>query len=195
MTHDTSCWELHGVRGSGDCPRLREVGHCRHCEVLIAAGRARLDAPFDESEQQAWSDAAQSPPPQHERHTLWLTVAVNSELLALPAGCIAAVQDYVQPHRLPRQREGALCGAIGWMGRLAPAACLSQIMGGARQCEPRHTLLLELEGELWAVCVEKALGVAEVPEHESGGVFVWRDEPVRCIDTALLATRLREAMQ
>ena len=143
----------------------------------------------------ATQTAITEPEAPQPRVSLWLVMQAGEALLALPAVHVAAVRDCSPPHRLPRQGEGALRGALGWMGELAPCVCLVSAMGAVRCGTPKHTVFVRLEGALWALLVDRAARMIEVAEGEPTGELVWRGQPVKALDLGDLAATLREALR
>ena len=196
MKPDTSCWERYGVRGDATCARLREVGHCRHCEVLIAAARARLSRPFSSIEQEEWTRAvAQEAAPAPRQRELWLVLRVSGQHFALPAMQVAAVLEYSQPHRLPHQGQRPLLGALGWMGRLLPCVCLAGAMNLPTTCQPAHTAILKVEDEHWALAVDAVLGMHEVYEGDPDDTLDWHGHTAQMLNAGQLVQLLREAVR
>jgi|GEM_PF-3079739 len=190
-----SCWEKYGHRGTGECPRLKEVGHCRHCEVYIAAGRDRLNRPFTEEERIAWMRHFSEPLPQEQgERRLDVIVSAAEALYALPAASVTAIVEWHGVHRLPRQGARPMLGVVAWMGKLLPCAHLCALLNSEACGEPNTVLVLGPADALWALAVDSVPGMHEYRIINETLAYTWRKATVTQLNPDDLTRRLREAM-
>jgi chemotaxis-related protein WspD len=208
----TPCWQEIGVWAATEptCPELDRVTHCHNCDVFREAGRQLLERLPPDGYGEGWLEqlAALRATPG----TLVLVFRVaGDELLALSASVLHEVLEWRAVRRVPHVRDGLLLGLVNLGGDLQLCVALEALLGLPRPDPsarpPRGRLLAIGSGSVeWAVLVQDALTLHEVPEEQLSpppatvsasaapyvrGMFTWRDQPVGLLDEELVLATLR----
>jgi chemotaxis-related protein WspD len=206
------CWQTIGVwaQAKPSCPELDRMTHCRNCPVFLEAGRHLLDREPPDGYGEGWLEALEALRSASGRPVLVFQVA-GGELLALPASVLREVLEWRAIRTIPHQREGLLLGLVNIGGDLQLCVSLEALLGLPQpdpvMRPPRGRLLaIGANGVEWAVLVQDALALHEVPDDGLTpppatitasaspyvrGLFTWRDQNVGLLDEELVLATLR----
>lgn len=154
------CWRKIGVyAGDHSCPRLREVVHCRNCDVFAAAARSMLLRDIEQVDALPAGD-------------IEVVAAVRTALLVrvggigigLPAKRIIEIGADAPLRRIPHRDGRAIAGLINVRGHLHLALALTRIFAlesgePEASAQARIVLLDDIAGAPVAFRVEHVLGV------------------------------------
>ncbi len=167
----THCWRKIGVyAGDHSCPRLREVVHCRNCDVFAAAARSVL---LREVEQVEAISTGSSEVVASARNAL--LVRIGGIGIGLPAKRVVEIAADAPLRRVPHRNGRAIAGLINVRGHLHLALALTRILAlEGNEPEPgaqaRIVLLDAIAGAPVAFRVERVLGVHGFASADLGPV-------------------------
>lgn len=128
------CWASIGVLG-GDrsCPVLRDVGHCRECEVVALAAHRLLGELTVSGESLAAADGERDAGPAVESVAAGqpfsvITFETGGQSLALEARRIVEVSTARPVCRVPHRTRAAFLGLVNVQGRLEPCFELASVL-------------------------------------------------------------------
>ncbi len=156
----THCWRKIGVySGDHSCTVLREVVHCRNCDVFAAAARSVLLQEVDRIEEALPTSAAFVASARSA-----LLVRIGGIGVGLPATRIVEIAADAPLRRIPHRDGRAIAGLINVRGHLHLALALTRILAleGAEpeaHAQSRVVLLDAIAGAPVAFRVERVLGV------------------------------------
>lgn len=167
----THCWRKIGVyAGDHSCPRLREVVHCRNCDVFAAAARSVL---LREVEQVEAIGTGSSEVVASACNAL--LVRIGGIGIGLPAKRVVEIAADAPLRRVPHRNGRAIAGLINVRGHLHLALALTRILAlEGNEPEPgaqaRIVLLDAIAGAPVAFRVERVLGVHGFASADLGPV-------------------------
>lgn len=129
----SECWQRIGVWSKEkSCPKLKEVIHCRNCDVFIQAGRRLLDGDLPQAYRDEWAQIMAS----EKKDELFQTVSLvlfrlESEWLALKTQVLSEVIDpqNLKSHTLPHRKNRILKGVINVRGEIQLCVSLRELLG------------------------------------------------------------------
>ncbi|MEA2039411.1 MAG: chemotaxis protein CheW [Thermodesulfobacteriota bacterium] len=215
------CWKRIGVWGREKpvCPRLKEVIHCRNCEVFTQAGRNLLERDLPENYRNEWGRVLLKKKEEELAGAVSVVVfRVRGEWLALPAQLFAEVIHVSPVHSIPHCNSMSLLGVINVHGDIQLCVSLERYLGlqaedvskGEDHRSYRHMMVVDKDGEQWVFPVDEVLGIHHV--HPSSfqnvpvtvsksrsaftkGIFKWKDKYVAFLDDELLIYSLTRSVQ
>lgn len=162
---DPGCWNAIGVNGDASCPVLREVTHCRNCDVYTAAGRALMERPPPAGYVDEWTAFLAEAKVRAAPRTLAVLVfRVGDEWLGLDTADVVEVAEARPVHRIPHRPGPVLSGLVNIRGQLLLAVSLHGLL---RMGEPRAALggpaprliVIQREQEGWVFRADEVHGV------------------------------------
>jgi chemotaxis-related protein WspD len=212
-----ACWNESGVYGTGTCPKLQEITHCRHCVVYAEAARELLNRPVPSDYRREWSQhVAREQPPRQMRNGSVVLFRIDGDWLALPTQVFQEVAERRQIHSLPHRRQGLVLGLANVRGELLICVSLGKLLGfgdvqsAASSLAASHRLLVVN----WET-MRLAFPVAEVhgPHHFHGfemnsspstvhrvspdftrALLDFRKQPVALLDAEKLLSTLSQSL-
>lgn len=170
------CWKVTGVRGDRTCPRLPELGHCRHCDVYASAGRQRLDRDIPPGVREEWTELF-----SHEKDKVVLgSISViifrlKDEWFALKTNYFKEATAPAIPHTLPGRTNRVLKGIVNVNGELLLCVSVSDLLDLTPNLPPEdqgkgvlqedhgttyaRLVVIEREGARFVFPVEEVLGI------------------------------------
>ncbi len=218
---EKACWKTIGVWGREEprCPKLKEVIHCRNCDVFTQAGRNLLERDLPEDYKGEWSKVLEEKKEEERLGTLSVVIfRIQGEWLALPAGIFAEVIDVGIIHTVPHRQKMALLGVINVNGEIQLCVSLERYLGISPDRASKDNdeksygrmLVVNKDGEQWAFPVDEIHGihfvypdlfqnipvtVAKAKTHFTKGIFMWEDKYVAILDDDLLIYSLTRRLQ
>jgi chemotaxis signal transduction protein len=167
----THCWRKIGVyAGDHSCARLKEVVHCRNCEVFAAAARSVLLRDVDALDPPADTEATLAPVTRSA-----LLVRIGELGIGLPAARVIEIAADAPLRRIPHRSGRAIAGLINVRGHLHLALALTRVFGleagePEADTQSRVVLLDAIAGAPVAFRVARVLGVHGFAEDQLGPV-------------------------
>jgi chemotaxis-related protein WspD len=109
-------------------------------------------------------------PPKAARHTGSVVLfQLGPLLLALPTKIATAVSPVLHISRIPHRSGTVLLGLVAFRGEIIPCCSLARLLDVARHetGAARMLILDEAPGRLWAVPIDRVLGIRAMPESYS----------------------------
>lgn len=176
---EQACWAKIGVSGDNTCPKLKEVVHCRNCEVFSLAARQFFRRPAPNGYREEWAKRAAEPPPIEDRTELSVIVfRLSTEWLAIDTEYLAETTDPQPVHRVPHRRHPAFRGLVNIRGRLLLCASLEKLIGVEASDKPEPILgyhvavghprmvVLSRGSQTWVVESPEVVGVTHAPRSK-----------------------------
>jgi len=124
------CWNRIGVGGDGSCIQLRQVVHCRNCQVYSNAGQQMLDRSLPPGYRRECTEYFAAPrtlPPGSKVSVV--IFRVGPEWLALPTQAFQEVAEPRPVHSIPHRRHGVLLGLVNIRGELLLCVSMGRLLG------------------------------------------------------------------
>lgn len=216
------CWNKIGVWGDNEirCPRLKDVIHCRNCDVYSTAGRTMLERRLPEQYETKWAKIYSENKKEKIAGTESVTIfRLGDEWMALPTNIIEEVTDVCHIHSLPHQRTNILRGIMNLRGQLNLCISLGQLMdiekakniiaNDASNRIYERIIAVRYNETSFVFLVSEVKGTYRYRENElkdppstlskakstfTKGLLVWEDHDVACIDTELLFYNLEKKL-
>lgn len=221
VKEEKACWKTIGVWGREEprCPRLKEVIHCRNCDVFTQAGRNLLERDLPEDYKSEWSKVLEGKKEDESLGTMSVIIfRIQGEWLALSAKIFAEIIDVGIIHTVPHRQKTILLGVINVNGEIQLCVSLERHLGlspdetGKDNDERSYgrMLVVNKDGEQWAFPVDEIHGihfvypdlfqnvpvtVAKSKTHFTKGIFRWEDKYVAFLDDDLLIYSLTRRLQ
>jgi len=131
VTEIEDCWTTIGVWSTLPirCPKLKEVIHCRNCEVYSAAGRKMLERRLPDGYENTWAEIYREDKQQRLVGTESVTIfRLGNEWMALPTSSIQEITDVCSVHSIPHHNTNILRGLVNLRGQLKVCVSLGQLM-------------------------------------------------------------------
>lgn len=170
--HD--CWNKIGTRSpqGASCERLAEFINCINCDVYIQAGRRLLHREVPDGYLEEWVDIISSTDTSEKAETQSVIIfKLQDRLLALPSRILDKVIIPGRVHTLPHNHSLYIVGVTNVQGELAVHLDLCHLLLMDESCcvntkdanrLPRHVVVVELAGGLWAFGVEEVVGIERI---------------------------------
>ena len=204
----TTCWRTIGVWGTSTprCEKLREVVHCRNCEVYWDAGREVFERTLPEGYLDYWTRILSGVPEARSKDTLSIIYfRIAREWFALPSSHFVEVSPMKPVQRIPHQSGKYIIGLVNVGGSIRLCFSLGNMLGVTDQAETQvkkygvyqRYLVVNINKEDFVFPVDEVGGVyryaskelAQVPatvEPERAGLLLGMLEiegnNVACID-------------
>ena len=177
------CWKTIGVWGREQprCPILREVIHCRNCEVFVRNGRALLDRKIPDAYRREWTEIMASEKAADRLSSLSLVIfRLEDEWLALRSRIFSEIiaPEGHRLHSIPHRKNRILTGIINVRGEIQLCVSLRELLGidgssgrpaglknGAsdeRVKTYRRMMVIDSEDGKWVFPVDQILGIYRV---------------------------------
>ncbi len=218
-----NCWKHIGVWGREQprCEKLRQVIHCRNCELFTRAGRSLLERELPESYMLEWTRILAARKEEEPLGTSSVLVfRIENEWLALPALLFSEVLDPAPVHGVPHRHNPVLLGLVNVHGEVKPCVSLKALLGlesrkatengpVSRHGYPRM-LVMEHHGRQWVFPVDEIDGIHRVHQAMlenipvtvsrigsgfSRGIFQWRECCVDLLDEELILYTLNRSVR
>ncbi|OQX65405.1 MAG: hypothetical protein B5M55_04030 [Desulfococcus sp. 4484_242] len=215
------CWKRIGVwaKGGPTCPLLKEVIHCRNCEVFTQAGRNLLERDLPEAYKDEWGRILLEKKEEGPTGTFPVVIfRIETEWLALPALFFAEVINAVPIHTVPHRKTPVLKGVVNVHGEIQLCVSLGHLIG--LEDEPpdkanekkghERMMVVSKDGDVWVFPVKEIHGIHHIHQGmfqnvpatvaKSKGaftrkIFVWEDRHVALLDDELLFYSLKRSVQ
>ena len=115
------CWNSIGVwsKSGASCERVKDVIHCRNCEVFIAAGRLIFERESPLAYQQENLSLLAATENPVDQDTIGVIVfRLGNELFALPSGVFELITESKHIHRLPHMKSPYIKGVVNISGEV-----------------------------------------------------------------------------
>ncbi len=209
---DHECWKHIGVFGTGDCPELEKVTHCRNCPVFTAAGRQLMERAAPEGYRAEWTTRLALPKPSTERDHSVIVFRVAEEWFALDTSLFVEVAPWRQPHRMAHRPAAILGGLVNLRGQLHLCVYLRGLLQVGAPTPPDRTarlLVVARAGVVWALVADEVHGVhlfarntienapaatSDGMSSHARGVLRWNGRPVGYLDGEAVFSALTKAI-
>lgn len=212
-----ACWNEAGVYGTGSCPELSRLVHCRNCPVYSAAGAELLNRPLPPGYRREWTEHfAIEKKTGEPAKTSGVIFRLRTEWLALPTQAFQEVAERRPIHSLPHRRRGLVLGLANIRGELLICVSVGCLLGlepagllPAARAVYHRLLVINWEGNRLAFPVDEVHGphrfhvqelkappatLAKANPSFTRGVFHWGERAVGLLDAELLFTTLNRSL-
>ncbi len=128
----TTCWRTIGVWGTNTprCEKLRDVVHCRNCEVYWDAGRQVFDRSLPEGYLDHWTKTLSIVPEARSKDTLSIIYfRIAGEWFSLPSSHFVEVSPMKPVQRIPHQIGKIITGLVNVGGSVRLCFSLGDLLG------------------------------------------------------------------
>jgi chemotaxis-related protein WspD len=220
----TSCWNKIGVWGEEDmlsCPKLKDVIHCRNCDVFINGGRSLLNSTPPPGYLTEWTkQIANKKEEITENSDSVIVFRLENEWLALPAAIFQEIDNIRTIHRIPYKTDGVFLGLTNIKGELQLCFSLKAFMGTGveKDISPseiatsskRKFLVIKKEGSTWVFPVDEIVGiykynmqeilnipstVSKVKSTFTKTIFKFKEKTVGVLDDELIIYALKRRIE
>jgi chemotaxis-related protein WspD len=211
------CWSTKGVYGTGACPQLQKLVHCRNCPDYSQAALRLLDRTLPPAYRREWSDHfAQRKHLAAPGKTSVVIFRLGAEWLALPAGIVQEIAEKRRIHSLPHRQGSLVLGLVNFRGELVICASIGRLLGleGRPPTEVPRTIYDRLlvavwSGQRFVFPAQEVYGVHRLHAGEvqappmtvakasptyTRGLFAWREQMVGLLDADLLFPALSRSL-
>ncbi|MBC8419393.1 MAG: chemotaxis protein CheW [Desulfobacterales bacterium] len=221
MQKEDRCWKRIGVWGKEEprCPELKQVIHCRNCDLFTQAGRNLLERDLPDEYMNEWGQVLLEKKGEEPIGMFpVVTFRIEGEWLALPAQLFAEIIDMVSIHSLPHRKRQVLQGVVNVHGEIHICVSLEHLIGlekeeeGEEEVKRVHErmMVVSKDGDQWVFAVKEVHGIHHV--HPSlfqnvpvtiaksksaftKGIFTWQDKHVALLDDEILFYTLKRSIQ
>jgi chemotaxis-related protein WspD len=164
----TSCWNVIGVWGDGECSELKTVGHCRNCHVYVSAGRTLLDRPVPDDYVDLWTDLlAEDQRAAAAATSPYVVFRIGRTWFGLRATTFREITEPKAIRSIPHRPAKVLLGLVNVRGELYPCVSLHALVGETAHVledRPQAFMLLRRDGEEWVFRADEVDGMYPVAE-------------------------------
>lgn len=219
-----NCWKRIGVWGQEEprCPRLKDVIHCRNCEIYTQAGRNLLERELPEDYKEEWTDVLAAKKKEELVGTVSVVIfRIEGEWLALSTQLLEEIIDaeHVNKlvHALPHRDNPVLTGIINVHGEIRLCVSMKELLGLEDEQPKGHEertiykrmMVINKEGNQWVFPVDEILGIHRVHPQMFQNVpvtvskakstftkdlFRWNNNYVAFLDDELLLYKLTKSV-
>jgi len=214
-----NCWSRIGVWSANDekCPRLKEVLHCRNCEVYSSAGRGLLAREIPSDYQEYWTALLAKDVSMKSSESLSIVVfRLGDEWLGLPTKIIKEISEIRPVHSIPNSKSAVVKGLVNVRGELKLWVSMGTLLAvekggdmstaGLRKSFLERLVILFKDGEQFVFPVSEIIGthriwvesIRDVPATAANsmfshlaGLFELDGRHVGLLDEELLINSLR----
>jgi len=125
------CWNRIGVwaHSVARCERLKEVVHCRNCEVFVAAGKQIFERELPPGyRQENLAILAGADTVSHQDYISIIVFRLGAEYFSLPANVFEAVTESRPVHRLPHVNSPYVKGVANISGEVCLCHSLMTVL-------------------------------------------------------------------
>lgn len=173
----TNCWNSIGVHGDSSCKELRQVIHCRNCQVYSNAASKLLDAVPPADYIAHWTEHASRKRDVAERATVSVLIfRIGKEWFALQSSSLLEIAGLRRIHTIPNRRNGIVQGLVNIRGELVVCVSLRGILNieSADADEQRSAtarlLVMHREGASTVCPVDEVHGVERFTTRDLGAL-------------------------
>ncbi len=171
------CWNHAGVWGNQaeKCPRLKDVIHCRNCEIYSRAGRRLLDRPSPAEYMEEWTRIlASGIEDKGDNICSAFVFRIGEEWLALGVDLIREVAEMDVIHSLPHHDNYFVKGVVNIRGKLETCISLGDVLGikkgkqkdkRAGFMSPERLVVIERDGICLVFPVSEIMGIIRYQPH------------------------------
>jgi chemotaxis-related protein WspD len=220
-----NCWKEIGVFSEGNavCPELKQVIHCRNCEVFTQAGRKFLERDLTDEYRNEWTEVISHKKEEEDPKSESVMIfRVGREWLALSTRVFEEVLDPGPCHTIPHNKNKTLMGIVNVHGEVrlcfsikilleiedAGAADLSGYTGkGIRGYQ--RMLVVQHKGERWVFPVDEIQGIQRIKPSKfqnipvnvarsaafTKNIFFWEDRQIAFLDDERLLYTLARSLK
>jgi chemotaxis-related protein WspD len=173
---ELTCWKQTGVAGDGSCPKLAELGHCRHCPEYARAGRNLFDRDIPAGFREEWTQTLAGGKETEIPGAVSVVVfRLHDELLALKTEAFVRALEVRPIHRVPFRTNRVFLGLVNVDGVLLPAVAALEILGiaapaarppAAEQGHYQRLMVVVRDGARWVFPVDEVLGVYHIVPNQ-----------------------------
>ncbi len=217
-----NCWSTIGVwsKGGEKCPRLKDVLHCRNCDVYSSAGRSLLTRAIPLDYQESWTTLLAKEKVEKSNESLSIVVfRLGDEWLGLPTKIINEISEIRPVHGIPNSKSAVTKGIVNVRGELklwmSVGTLLSVDKGEKfdfdelRKSFLERLVIIEKDSEQFVFPVSEIIGthriwkdsIRDVPATAANsmyshlaGLFELDERHVGLLDQELLFNSLRRAL-
>lgn len=217
-----NCWSEIGVWSTDGekCPRLKEVLHCRNCEVYSSAGRGLLARALPEDYQEYWTSLLAKDEDVRRGDSLSIVVfRLGDEWLGLPTKIIKEISEIRPVHSIPNSKSAVVKGLVNVRGELQLWVSMGTLLAvdkgeshsdnALRKSFLERLVILSKDGEQFVFPVSEIIGthriwkenVRDVPSTAANsmyshlaGLFELDGRHVGLLDEELLVNSLRRSL-
>ncbi len=162
------CWNLIGVwsESGPSCPTLKEIVHCRNCEVFASHGRSLLDSKPPEGYLGDWLEHIAVEREEEDGETeSALVFRLEDEWLAIRTTAFKGVHPVCAVHMIPHRSDEVFLGMANIDGMLELCFSLKALFGirsSAPEDAPRarsRFLVLERSSQRWVFGADEIAGI------------------------------------
>jgi chemotaxis-related protein WspD len=129
------CWNIEGVWGIAPekCEKLREVTHCRNCDVYEQAARVVFENRQPAGYKQEWTENIRFPQERQKIDQVsGIVFRIHDEWFLLDVMCFEKVSDVRPVHCIPHNKGGFIDGLVNIDGAIRVCFSLSELLGIAK---------------------------------------------------------------
>lgn len=169
-TDATSCWNTIGVWSENlpTCDRLRDVVHCRNCDVYIRIGRDVFEKEVPNDYITQWTkEYSELQHLERNKKESVLVFRVANEWFGLPTRCFDEIVESKKIQRVPHYAGKILLGLINVRGEIRLCFSLKMLLGVYQEEKTSSTsissiqrhIVVHLADEHYVFPVEEIYGV------------------------------------
>ncbi len=215
-----NCWKRIGVWGEEElrCPVLKQVIHCRNCEVFTRVGRNLLERNLPDHYEEEWTRVfAEKKEEEFPGTVSMLIFRIAKQWFALPAQLLEEVITPQPLHTVPHRNNSILMGVINVHGEIQLCVSLKDLLeledDVDRKKEWRgykRMIVVNKNDNRWVFPVDEIHGIYRVHPQTFENVpvtvakaktaftkhlFKWEDTSVALLDDELLLYKLTRSVQ
>lgn len=215
-----NCWKRIGVWGSEEprCPILKQVIHCRNCEVFTRAGRNLLERKLPDHYEDGWTQVFAEKKQEELPGTVSVLIfRIGEQWFAMPAQLLEEIITPQPLHTIPHRHNPALLGAMNVHGEIQLCISLKALLeledevGAKEQRTPyKRMIVISKENNRWVFPVDEIHGihrvhpkwfenvpvtVAKAKTTLTKSLFAWEGTAVALLDDELLLYKLARSVQ
>ncbi len=209
------CWRSIGVDGDRSCPSLKDLIHCRNCEVYSQGGRSLFDRPLPEGYRRDWTQSLAQGLDLSKTLTTVETKVENlslslfrlqGEWFALPSEVFQSVWDSAVVRQIPQRSNALFLGLVNLGGELKLCFSLKNLLEIQTTIQtpgimayPRMVVIQKQDQEDgWVFSVDELYGIERIKaaaiqtppsnakHHLTQGIFTWQGRSVSVLNAEVL---------
>ncbi len=163
-----NCWTTIGVWSGAEekCERLKEVIHCRNCDVFSEAGRSVFDSEPPEGYLSEWQEKISNEKKERKKGDVGVMVfRLGSEWLGLPVEYLQEIVEERKVHRIPHNEGLHIIGIVNIGGEINTCYSLMNLLEidedlTKNRNELKRLIVLSINGERFVLPVCEVSGMA-----------------------------------
>ena len=215
-----NCWKRIGVWGQEQprCAMLKQVIHCRNCEVFTRAGRNLLERNLPNKYEDGWTQVFAEKKQEELPGTVSVLIfRIGEQWFAMPAQLLEEIITPQPLHTIPHRNNPVLLGAMNVHGEIQLCVSLKELLELENEVdeeEKRSTykrmIVVNKENNRWVFPVDEIYGihrihpkmfenvpvtVAKAKTALTKHLFAWEGASVALLDDELLLYKLTRSVQ